>query len=69
MRWTRRRVRTVTTWAVVVAWVACYAVALATADPLPPLETAIAWLVVPPLLWVAAIRLGLRHGGRGQGPG
>ena len=61
MRWTRRRVQTVTTWVVVVAWVVFYAVALATADPLPPLETAVVQLVVPPLLWVVAARLVLRH--------
>lgn len=61
MRWTRRRVQTVTTWVVVVAWVVFYAAALATADPLPPLETAAAQLVVPPLLWVVAARLVLRH--------
>jgi len=61
VRWTRRRVQTVTTWVVVVAWVVFYAAALATADPLPPLETAVAQLVVPPLLWVVAARLVVRH--------
>jgi hypothetical protein len=67
MRWTRRRVQTVTTWVVVVAWVVFYAVALATADPLPPAETAVAQLVVPPLLWVVAARLVLRHWWSGPG--
>jgi hypothetical protein len=61
MRWTRRRTQTATTWVVVVAWVVFYAVAVANADPLPPPETAIAWLVIPPLLWVVAARLVLRH--------
>ncbi|HEV8165061.1 MAG TPA: hypothetical protein VGR74_11545, partial [Actinomycetota bacterium] len=67
MRWTRRRVQTVTTWVVVVAWVVFYAVALATADPLPPAETAMAQLVVPPLLWVVAARLVLRQWWSGPG--
>jgi hypothetical protein len=67
MRWTRRRFQTVTTWVVVVAWVVFYAVALATADPLPPAETAVAQLVVPPLLWVVAARLVLRHWWSGPG--
>jgi hypothetical protein len=61
MRWTRRRVATVTTWVVVVAWVVLYAVALANADPLPPAENAVAQLAVPPLLWVVAARLVLRR--------
>jgi hypothetical protein len=67
MSWTRRRFATVTTWVVVVAWVVFYAVALATADPLPPAETAVAQLVVPPLLGVAAARLVLRHWWSGPG--
>jgi hypothetical protein len=67
MRWTRRRVQTVTTWVPVVAWVVFYAVALANADPLPPLETAVRALVVPPLLWVVAARLVLRHWWSGPG--
>ena len=67
MRWTRRRVQTVTTWVVVVAWAVFYAVALATADPLPPAETALAQLVVPPLLLVVAARLVLRHWWSGPG--
>jgi hypothetical protein len=67
MSWTRRRLQAVTTWVVVVGWVAFYAVALATADPLPPPETAVAQLVVPPLLWVVAIRLVLRHWWSGPG--
>jgi hypothetical protein len=67
MRWTRRRFQTVTTWVVVVAWVVFYAVALANADPLPPAETAVAQLVVPPLLWVVAARLVLRHWWSGPG--
>jgi hypothetical protein len=66
MRWTRRRVQSLTTWAVV-AWVLFYAVALATADPLPPPETAVAQLVAPPLLWVVAARLVLRHWWSGPG--
>ena len=67
MRWTRRRVQTVATWVVVVAWVVFYAVALANADPLPSLETAVVQLVVPPLLWVVAARLVLRHWWSGPG--
>jgi hypothetical protein len=67
MRWTRRRVQTVTTWVVVVAWAVFYAVALVTADPLPPAETALAQLVVPPLLLVVAARLVLRHWWSGPG--
>ena len=67
MRWTRRRVQSLTTWVVVVAWVLFYAVALATADPLPSPETAVAQLVVPPLLWVVAARLVLRHWWSGPG--
>ncbi|HTE70485.1 MAG TPA: hypothetical protein VK942_17290, partial [Actinomycetes bacterium] len=65
--WTRRRVQTVTTWVVVVAWVVFYAVALATADPLPPLEAAVVQLVVPALLWVVAARLVVRHWWSGPG--
>ena len=61
MRWTRRRVQTVTTGVVVVGWGVFYVVALAHADPLPTLDTAVMWLVVPPLLWVLAVRLVLRH--------
>ncbi len=78
MSWTRRRLATVTTWVVVVAWVVFYAVALATADELPGPVTAVAQLVVPPLLWVAllqivstaglAARLGCASGGPGPGP-
>jgi hypothetical protein len=67
MRWTRRTVQTVTTWVVVVAWVVLDGVALANADPLPPLETALVQLVVPPLLWVVAARLVLRHWWSGPG--
>lgn len=67
MRWTRRRVQTVTIWVIVVAWVVFYAVALANADPLPSLETAVRQLVVPPLLWVVAARLVLRHWWSGPG--
>ena len=67
MRWTRRRVQTVATWVVVVAWVVFYAVALVNADPPPPLETAVVQLVVPPLLWVVAARLVLRHWWSGPG--
>ena len=67
MRWTRRRVQTITTWAIVVVWVVIYAVALAHADPLPPPETAVRLLVIPPLLWVVAARLMLRHWWSGPG--
>jgi hypothetical protein len=67
MRWTRRRVQTVTTWVIVVAWVVFCAVALANADPLPPPETALRILVIPPLLWVVAARLVLRHWWSGPG--
>jgi hypothetical protein len=63
MSWTRRRLQTVTTWVVVVAWVVFYAVALATADTLPPPETAVVQLVIPPLLWVVAARLCYATGG------
>jgi hypothetical protein len=57
----RRRLQTVTTWVVVVVWVVFYVVALATADQLPGPVAAVVWLVVPPLLWVVAARLVLRH--------
>jgi hypothetical protein len=67
MRWTRRRIQTVTTWVIVVAWVVFYVTALANADPLPPPETAVMQLVVPPLLWVVATRLVLRHWWSGPG--
>jgi hypothetical protein len=67
VRWTRRRVQTVTTLVVAVAWVVFYAVALAHADPLPPPKTAVVQLVVPPLLWVVAARLVLRHWWSGPG--
>jgi hypothetical protein len=59
VRWTRRRVQTITTWVIVVAWVVCYAVTLANADRSPPLETAVRQLAVPPLLWVVAARAGV----------
>ena len=58
MSWTRRRLATVITWVVVVAWVVFYAVALATADQLPGPVTAVVQLVVPPLLWVALLQIG-----------
>jgi hypothetical protein len=67
MRWTRRRVQTITTWVVVVGWAVFYAVALALADELPAPEAAVMWLVVPPVLWVLAIRLVLRHWWSGTG--
>jgi hypothetical protein len=67
MRWTRRRVQTITTWVVVVGWAVFYAVALARADELPAPEAAVMWLVVPPVLWVLAIRLVLRHWWSGTG--
>jgi hypothetical protein len=68
MRWTRRRVQTITTWAVVVGWAVFYAVALAHADPLPTPDTAVMWLVVPPLLCVVAVRLVLRNWWSETGP-
>jgi uncharacterized sodium:solute symporter family permease YidK len=46
-----------------------YAVALAHADPLPTLDAAVAQLVIPPLLWVVAVRLVLRHWWSGTGSG
>ncbi|MFD7324857.1 hypothetical protein ACFV9D_27860 [Streptomyces sp. NPDC059875] len=61
MSWTLRRFQTVTTWGVVVAWAAFWIVALALADPLPTPDTAVAFLVLPPLLWVLAARFVLRH--------
>jgi hypothetical protein len=67
MRWTRRRAQTAAIWFVVAGWVVFYAVALATADPLPGPATAALDLVVPPLLWVAAVRLVLRHWWAGAG--
>ena len=67
MRWTRRRVETVTTRVIVAAWVVFYAVALATSDQLPGPVTAVVQLVVPPLLWVVAARLVLRHWWSGPG--
>jgi len=57
MRWTRRRLATVTTLVVMVAWVVFYAVALANADQQPGPVTAVVQLVVPPLLWVALLRI------------
>jgi hypothetical protein len=62
-------VQTVTTWVVVVGWVMFYAVALAHADPLPTLDAAVVQLVIPPLLWVVAVRLVLRHWWSGTGSG
>jgi hypothetical protein len=62
-------VQTVTTCVVVVVWGVFYAVALANADPLPSPDTAVMWLVVPPLLWVVAVRLVLRHWWSGSGSG
>jgi hypothetical protein len=53
----RRRIQTRTTWAVVVAWLAVYAVGLATADSLPAPEAAVVQLVVPALLLVLVSRL------------
>jgi len=50
--------RRVITWIVVVAWVVFYAVTLANADHLPGPVTAVVQLVVPPLLWVALLRIG-----------
>ena len=67
MRWTSRRVQTVTTWVVVVGWAAFYLIALAHADPPPTPDTAVMWLVVPPLLWVVAVRLVLRDWWSGTG--
>jgi hypothetical protein len=61
MSLTRRGFQAVTTWVVVVAWVLFYVVALASADPLPPVETAVVQLVVPPLLWEVAVRFVLRY--------
>ena len=62
MSWTRRRLVTVTTWVVVVAWVAFYAVAVASADRRPGPLTAVAQLVVPLLLWVALLQIGSAAG-------
>jgi hypothetical protein len=67
MSWTRGRVQTVTTGVIVAAWVVFYAIALATADQLPGPVTAVVQLVVPPLLWVLAARLVLRHWWSGTG--
>jgi hypothetical protein len=58
MRWTRRGLATVITRVVVVGWVVFYAVAQATADQRPGPATAVAQLVVPPLLWVALLQIG-----------
>jgi len=68
MSWTRRRLETITTWVVVVGWVVFYAIALATADQLPGPQAAVTDLVVPPLLWVLAVRSMLRHWRSGTGP-
>jgi hypothetical protein len=54
---TRRSLATFTTWVVVVAWVMFYLVALANTDRLPGPMTAVAQLVVPPLLWVALLQI------------
>ena len=61
MSWLRSRLESVVTWVVVFAWAVFYGIALAYADPLPPAETAVFQLVVPPLLWVLAVRFALRH--------
>jgi hypothetical protein len=68
MRWTRRRVQTIATWVVVVGWAVFYAVALAHADPLPAPDTAVMWLVVPPLLWCSPYGSCCATGGLGPGP-
>jgi hypothetical protein len=59
---TRRRLATVITRVGVVAWVVFYAVALANADQQPGPVTALAQLVVPPLLWVALLQIGSAAG-------
>ena len=59
---TRRRLATVITRVGVVAWVVFYAVALASADQQPGPVTALAQLVVPPLLWVALLQIGSAAG-------
>jgi hypothetical protein len=61
MKWTRRTLASTLTWLVVLAWLVFYVIALATSDPLPAWDAAIGWLVVPPLMWVLAVRLLLRH--------
>lgn len=53
----RRRLAVVTTWMVVLAWVVFDVVAVVTADQPPGPVTAVAQLVVPPLLWVALLQL------------
>ncbi len=58
MSWPRRKLATVVTWVVVAAWVLFYAIALATGGHRPVPVTAVAQLVVPPLLWVALLQLG-----------
>ncbi|OHV75206.1 hypothetical protein [Pseudofrankia sp. BMG5.36] len=61
MSWTLRTFQTATTWVIVVVWAVFYGVALAHANPLPAPDTAVVFLVLPPLLWVLAARLALHH--------
>ncbi|MDT9687088.1 hypothetical protein Q5762_01735 [Streptomyces sp. P9(2023)] len=61
MSWTLRTFQTVTTCAIATVWAAFFVVALLTADTLPTPDTAVAQLVLPPLLWVLAARFVLRH--------
>jgi hypothetical protein len=68
MRWTRRRVETVTTRVIVAAWVVFYAVALATSDQLPGPVTAVVQLVVPPLLGCSPPGSSCATGGPRPGP-
>jgi hypothetical protein len=59
--WTLRGFQTVTTGAVVTVWAVFWLIAILKADPLPTPDTAIAFLVLPPLLWTVAARLVLRR--------
>lgn len=49
------------TWIVAAVWTVFYAIALATSDQPPAMESALLQLAGPPLLWVLAIRFVLRH--------
>jgi hypothetical protein len=69
MSWLRRRRAVIATWGVVVAWAVFYVIAAVNADPGPSLQGAVQQLVVPPLLWVFAVRFMVlsRRSGAGSG--
>src|SRR5262245_31740097 len=69
MTWIRRRLGVIVTWGVVFAWVTFYGIAAVNADSGPSVQGAVQQLVLPPLLWVLAVRFALlrwRSGTRGR---